>query len=273
MYVYANNLYKKVADLALMDDHVTRLINLIPTSNTKNKFDIQHLFYLLTLDSATHFLFGESVECLIPPSASHQSVLEKCAVRTPQGFAEAFNYSQEVLTNRSRATSLYWLINPRKFKESNRMVHEVVDYYVDLAIQQYNKQNQNQNQDPEKGQKGKEKEKERYIFLQALVADTQNRKTLRDNLLNILLAGRDTTASLLSSAFYYLARNPNVWERLRREIVSVFGDAHHPKADITHARLKDISYLRYVLNESEFPQPFPFPSTTNTHIYMYNTNE
>lgn len=80
-------------------------------------------------------------------------------------------------------------------------------------------------------------------------------------MLNILLAGRDTTASLLSSAFYYMARHPHVWNRLRREIVEQFGDASQPKAEITQVKLKDIPYLRYVLNEST-----SIPHAPITHI-------
>ncbi|BDD63877.1 hypothetical protein MAP00_008734 [Monascus purpureus] len=231
----------QVADLALMDDHITRLIELVPKD--KSTFDIQRLFFLLTIDSATHFLFGESIGSMLPPSTSRQGILETSAVGSPQGFAEAFNLSQEYLTHRARAANLYWLVDTREFRESNRKIHEVVDYYVKLGIEKYSqKQNQKSEMD--------EKEKERYVFLQALVADTQDPKMLRDNLLNILLAGRDTTASLLSSAFYYLARHREVWDRLRREVIDVFGDAKHPKAEITHAGLKDIAYLRYVLNET-----------------------
>jgi hypothetical protein len=54
----------QVADLSMLDDHISHLINLIPKD--RSSFDIQRLFFLLTLDSATHFLFGESVGCMSP---------------------------------------------------------------------------------------------------------------------------------------------------------------------------------------------------------------
>lgn len=219
----------------MLDDHISHLIDLIPKDGSS--FDIQRLFFLLTLDSATHFLFGESVGCMLPPSAT-TGVLEKSAVGSAQGFADAFGMAQDYLATRSRSQGLYWLINPKEFREANRRVHEVVDHYVKLALE--SKRN------PEK------KESDgRYIFLQALAADTEDPKMLRDNMLNILLAGRDTTASLLSSTFYYLARHPHAWNRLRREIVDTFGDAKNPRMDMTQTQLKDIPYLRYVLNEGE----------------------
>lgn len=222
----------QVADLALLDDHITHLLDLIPKD--RSSFDIQRLFFLLTLDSATHFLFGESVGCMNPSQTT--GVLEKSAVRNAQGFADAFTMAQDYLAARSRAQSLYWLVNPKEFQEANRRVHEVVDHYVNTALE--SKRN------PEKkDQSG------RYIFLDALAAETDDPKMLRDNMLNILLAGRDTTASLLSSTFFYLARYPHAWARLRREIVEVFGDSKGSREEITHTKLKDIPYLRYVLNE------------------------
>ncbi|RAK96990.1 cytochrome P450 [Aspergillus ibericus CBS 121593] len=221
----------QVADLDLMDGHISNMMDLIPKDGSN--FDIQRLFFLLTMDSATHFLFGESVGSM--RTSSESNFLEKSAVGNAQGFAEAFTLAQEYLVSRSRAMKFYWMINPKEFREANRLVHEVVDHYVQLALES--------KRHPEKKEPG------RYIFAEALAADNDDPRVLRDNMLNILLAGRDTTAGLLSSAFFYLARHPNVWTRLRRTIVQEFGDAQHPQGQITHARLKDIPYLRYFLNE------------------------
>ncbi|QKX60538.1 uncharacterized protein TRUGW13939_07683 [Talaromyces rugulosus] len=223
----------QVADTALLNDHVTSFIDLLPKD--KSGFDIQRMFFLLTIDSATHFLFGESVGALALDSTKG-GILNSSSVGGAAGFAEEFNKSQDYLASRSILQGLYWLINPKDFQEANRKVHEVVDYYVNLALQAKN--------GPSKELSG-----ERYIFLNALAAETQDPKMLRDSMLNILLAGRDTTASLLSSTFYYLARHPETWKKLRNEIVNMFGDSHQPIAEITQSKLRDIPYLRHVLNE------------------------
>lgn len=238
-----------MADLELLDDHIRHLVDLIRENS--GSFDIQRLFFLLTIDSATHFLFGESVGSMAP-SSEKTSLLEKSSVGDAQGFAEAFGLAQDYLAARSRAQDLYWMVNPKEFQEANKRVHEVVDHYVNRALQSQ--------ADPEKKQPGS-----RYIFAEALAAETSDPKVLRDNMLNILLAGRDTTASLLSSAFYYMARHPHVWNRLRREIIEQFGDATQPKAEITQVKLKDIPYLRYVLNESTFYLSFSSVSVIVSH--------
>ncbi|KAL5340880.1 cytochrome P450 [Aspergillus crustosus] len=221
----------QIADLDLMDGHITRLIELIPKDGST--FDIQGLFLLLTIDSATHFLFGESV------GAMEEDTIQKKFSSNAQSFADAFNTALDYLAWRTIAQDLYWTINPKVFRDANRRVHEVVDYYVQKALVAQTSTEQN----------GDKKDGGRYIFAEALAADTQDPIVLRDNMLNILLAGRDTTASFLSSTMFLLARNQHIWKKLRDIIVEEFGDSNNPKDEITQARLKDIPYLRYVLNE------------------------
>lgn len=206
---------------------------------TTQVFDIRKLFYLLTIDTAAEFNFGESTGFLY----THGSHTASTVIGSPAGFAEAFNTSEEFLLRRGLAQRFYWTINPSKFRDANAKVQEVVNHYVHLALQPKHASKAQQ--------VGHGHRQWRYVFLEALVSGTDDPKLIRDNLLNVLLAGRDTTASLLSSVFYFLARNMWVWEKLRREVVGEFGDCHRRGNEITHARVKHLTYLRYVLNESE----------------------
>jgi cytochrome P450 len=51
-------------------------------------------------------------------------------------------------------------------------------------------------------------------FIHALARFTRDRKVIRDQLVAVLLAGRDTTASTLSWVFLELGRNPQVVAKL-----------------------------------------------------------
>lgn len=90
-----------------MDSHISNLIDLIPKDGSV--FDIQKLFFLLTMDSATHFLFGETVGCM-----NAGGVPEDSKAKTAQGFAEAFNIAQGYLMSRSKAQTFYWMVNPKE---------------------------------------------------------------------------------------------------------------------------------------------------------------
>ena len=88
----------------------------------------------------------------------------------------------------------------------------------------------------------------RYIFLHELIIRTTNVPAIRSELLNILLAGRDTTASLLSNVWFELSKNPRLWSRVQAEISSA---SFNSSSDLpTYEQLKELKYLRAVLNES-----------------------
>ncbi|GIK06294.1 hypothetical protein Aspvir_001941 [Aspergillus viridinutans] len=62
--------------------------------------------------------------------------------------------------------------------------------------------------------------------------------------MNVLLAGRDTTASLLGNLFFMLAKKPEIWNRLRAEIASLEGRAP------TYEELRGLRYVQCCINES-----------------------
>lgn len=86
-----------------------------------------------------------------------------------------------------------------------------------------------------------------YVFLHELIKHTQDETMLIDQLLNILLAGRDTTAGLLSILFLTMAKREDVWCKLREEVLRLEG--RRPSFE----DLKSMTYLTWVLNESKCP--------------------
>ncbi|MFI6684096.1 cytochrome P450 [Streptomyces sp. NPDC050485] len=70
------------------------------------------------------------------------------------------------------------------------------------------------------------------------------RVRMRDELVTLLLAGHETTASTLSWAFHLLDAHPEVWLRLHDEAAKVFG--HGP---LTIESLRELTYTTQVLHE------------------------
>lgn len=70
------------------------------------------------------------------------------------------------------------------------------------------------------------------------------RVRMRDELVTLLLAGHETTASTLSWAFHLLDENPEVWEKLHAEADSVFG-----QGQLTVESLRRLTYTNQVLDE------------------------
>lgn len=84
----------------------------------------------------------------------------------------------------------------------------------------------------------------RYVFLYELISQTSDKVKIRDELLNVLLAGRDTTASFLSNIWFMLSKRPEILARLREEVDVLDGEI--PSLE----QLKNMKYLRALLNES-----------------------
>lgn len=83
-----------------------------------------------------------------------------------------------------------------------------------------------------------------HVFLNRLMSETHDKVTIRSEILNILLAGRDTTAATLTTLWFCIARYPRILRGLRLEIEGFAGRA----PDLVE--LQDLKYLKAVINES-----------------------
>lgn len=152
-------------------------------------------------------------------------------------FAVAFNYSRHYLSLRMRLGLFRCFYRDRKAKDSIQICKlVVVEQYVDDAIKhcRYDGVEKNPAQMLREG---------KYTVLKGLAQKTSNRVKLRDELMNILLAGRDTAASLLSNLFFMLTRNPKFWAKLRKEVDTLEGRLP------IYEELCNLKYLKYCLNE------------------------
>ncbi|ETO15861.1 hypothetical protein RFI_21503 [Reticulomyxa filosa] len=91
---------------------------------------------------------------------------------------------------------------------------------------------------------------ERYDLLSLYAKEIPNisMKELRDNAINFIIAGRDTTAILLTWTCYELCMNPEVQDRVFEEVMSVCS-----KEDgelLTYEKVQQLKYLEAVLLES-----------------------
>ena len=156
-------------DLDIFEEHIDDLISCIP----RNKpFDLQPLFFRFTLDTSTAILFGKSVYSLKSSSS-----------RDSTKFGKDFDTAQDFVVKRFRLLDLYWFIGGRKFRDACASVHAFVE---DIIQQRYNSRDVTKRRE------------ERFIFLDAVAEEMKDKSELRDQLLNILLASRDTTACLLT---------------------------------------------------------------------------
>lgn len=209
----------RVSDLRVFEEHLSIMI---PQFHSKNgqPVDVMELFFRFTLDAATHFLLGQSVESLITPK---------------NRFAESFTEVQRIQSDIARMGPLNVLLPRREFRQHLKVLDEFVQPFIERTLRLT----------PEElGEKTKSDEG--YSFLHALASFTRDRQVLRDQLMATLLAARDTTAATLTWLFYELSLQPEIVEKLRAEILGQVGRERAP----TYDDLKAMRYLQHSLNET-----------------------
>lgn len=225
---------EQVSHVQMLEPHVQNLKNHI-ISHGEDPFDIQELLLKFTIDTSSDFLYGESCHSLLEDEKDLRNGFE-----FQSGFYKSFDYAGKFLRYRAIANNFYFLVDNSKFRESTKIIHQFADYYVEKALQML----------PEELERATNNG---FNLLFELVKETRDPKVLRDLTLNILLAGRSTTAALMSFCLYQLARNPDVWCKLRSEIQSHFGSDDEDNSrieSITFETLKKCEYLRAVINET-----------------------
>ncbi|KAJ4365438.1 hypothetical protein N0V95_000489 [Ascochyta clinopodiicola] len=228
----------QVADVDMLERHTQRLIDMVPQDGTT--VDLQPLLHDLSMDVATELLFGKSTNALSLDGINHEV----------RDFCDAFDYASNPFERESFKNwgAIALFLPDRKKKQHVKVMQGIssttskpvsntltlIDF-VDRIIEEHLTESKDSLDD-----------KTRYTFLTALFSSTQDRIKIRSELLNILLAGRDTVASLLSNILWELPRHPSILSKLRSEIEEFIGDAQP-----TYEQLKDMKYLRAIVNESQ----------------------
>lgn len=213
----------EICNFTALESHFGRLMDLLPRDGTA--IDLQPLFSRLFLDSSTEFLFGKSTDTLLPLPAEEGEL-----------FIQAFDYAIEGLGQRVRLGPLKFLYRNPKWYQSIGTVHAFVEQQIDEALE------------VEKRRKRsgitEYKPDHRYVLLHEMVKSTDDKLDLRSQILAVFMPSRETTSSLITNVFHALARNPDVWAKLRKEVLAL-GDE-----PLTFELLKATKYLQWVINET-----------------------
>ena len=95
--------------------------------------------------------------------------------------------------------------------------------------------------------KNRRGETEDRTILEELLVQGMSPKDAMVMVIDMLVAGIDTTSHTTSFLFYYLAKNPDKQEILRREVLSIVGPRGAP---VTVAALNELRFLKACVKES-----------------------
>ncbi|KAF8164796.1 cytochrome P450 monooxygenase pc-3 [Crassisporium funariophilum] len=203
--------------------------------------EFQDLVSRFTLDSATEFLFGHNVGSLeagIPYPASKSIVSQALYDNHPSTiFVIAFIEGQ-VLGSRRTTFGADWPLT-EFWGDKIKPLRKIMDGFIDPVMTEALAKRESEM----KLQKTADNEEDN--LLAHLVKHTQDTKILKDELINLLVAGRDTTMALLTFAFYMLSEHPDIERRLREEITEKVGLRERP----TYEQMREMKFMRAFINE------------------------
>ena len=217
-----------VADLALFQRHCEALLECLPVGSDggwTTDLDLSPLFYNLSLDVSTEFLFGQSVHSQRP--ATRASLALSGDKRAPDlsSFGHHLDEAKHTIDRRGALAKFGWLLRDNAFPGHCKAVQEFVDCFVSQRLSMTKRSGDDEKDIETPTTTGNSKAK--FVLLDELAKETQNPTELRNELLNVLHASRDTTAALLGWIFYFLARHPFIFTHLRSQIVKAFGTDPH----------------------------------------------
>ena len=233
----------------MLGKHVSNLFEAIDghqRTSADGAVDIQKLFFRLTLDVASEMFFGASTVSL---RAEPDDV--SC-----NAFAEAFEVTQRWIAKRFVLGPFSFLQPNGGFNEARKVLSDQLDLHVDRVLQMMKKQDSHNNEAGQSSpavrnsQNGDVSQKQCYVVLEELARHTSDPTSLEHHLLNLLVAARDTTASLLSNMWHVLAQRPDIWEKLEAEVLTV-RSAPEP---MNLASLKGMPYLQACIKECRLLQ-------------------
>ncbi|KAJ6008330.1 hypothetical protein N7540_012306 [Penicillium herquei] len=214
----------RIVDTEIFEKHVQKLIPLLGGSTSPHAsrvVDVGSLFFRYTLDAATDYLLGQGTDSLENPATR---------------FAEAFRCVQQRQAEMFRAGVFANFMSRKEFRRNLKIMDQFIQPYIETVLSLSTDELD-------------QKLSKRETFLDALARFTRDPRVLRDQLVAVLLAGRDTTAGTLSFCLFELARHPEVVAKLREEIrdrLGVGADAQKP----SYNDLKEMKYLSGVINET-----------------------
>ncbi|KAF2115473.1 cytochrome P450 [Lophiotrema nucula] len=188
----------RTQELLHFENYFQHLIATLPRDGCT--IDIQQSFNSFTLDISTAVFLGKSTNLLSSPSQSGQR------------FAAAFDHAQRALSGIDdySLTSLVKnaIFGNDRLKTSLKEIHTFLDQVLDQCMLE-----------------GPQDPTSQDSFFHTLTRQGRARQDIKYDILNLVLAGKDTTAAYLSSIWYFLSQNPSTYARLRSEISVLNGQA------------------------------------------------
>lgn len=229
----------QISDPDLFEHHVEQLCRKLEPDEEgwSSETDLNLLFHLLTLDIASEFLLGYSVNSQNPSTRRELPTVGKLAAPDIDSFTSNVDSMTEWMSTVGLLGKWQWLLPSRRFNHSKREVHKVYEWFTHQLLAR------------KAGRVTEERAPVRYCMLEDMAKVTSNPKVLSAEIAALFGAARSTVAALLGWVFFYLSRCPDKYTKLRTAVnVAVGLNSQAPLREIS--KLRSCDYLQNCISEA-----------------------
>jgi cytochrome P450 len=215
---------RAITDMDNLESKTQKLIDRLVSSG--GSADLQDLFTRVLTDIMSTFAVGKSL-----------NTLDRDQNEEDKAVAEALETTKGSIAKFGLVGPLGRFYDQRPFKQAIRTIHQYVQPFVKNAFDAHYRG----------GAIAEWKQSApQSTFVDRVVPTSEDELYLRDQTINVFLAGIDTGAELLSAAFFLMSRDHRVFHKLREAILE-----HVGQRIPTYEEANNIPYLRYVLYEGK----------------------
>ncbi|KUJ18014.1 cytochrome P450 alkane hydroxylase-like protein [Mollisia scopiformis] len=213
--IFQKSQFKDLEKMAF-EKHLSRMLKRMP--NNGSAVDLQKLFQRMFINVSLEYIFGET----------RFSELDDSSPDADQFVADYNNAVKTIAKMRGFGMNMPYDLsaNKRALKKAVEKLQPYVDQQIAAALKKKKERMIDQQSQPN----------ESYVFVEQLVYETEDQGFVRDQLLNIFFPARDASSAGASFIFFILTRHPDVWEKLRTEVLG-------------HEKPMTSRYLSHVINE------------------------
>jgi len=218
-------------DCARFETYFQQLIQVLPKDGSP--VNLIRPFFTLAGDITLDFMFGQEGNTFKRP------------VEDQDQFYASLQRVQLGCEERYRLGWLADLVPMKDFKRSVKVIHQFLQQHVESALRlgrASDKSGESVTKDPSLSK--------RRNMLEILAGVSSDRVAIRTGLADILVGGRDTTASLLTDLFFEISKRPDVWEKIREEVSELDGKLPGSKD------LSSLTYVKWCIQECKFSCPW-----------------
>lgn len=200
-------------DYAVTERHTRNLVNVLSDGKPHDTLDLLNRF---AIDVVSDIFYGTSTNTL---------------VSNDQGLRDAIQQHKDRNTWRNLLSGLGALLPP------NVKACETIDNYLNDVLRNFS---------PEESESLAERDRKASSLLGDLSAQGVSQSILKDQIISVIVGGRDSVAIIITWALYELVRHPDILHELRTEISTTI-DSSGP---ITPAQIHSLKLLNGVVLET-----------------------